>query len=68
VLKGGNAEKHNTMLLAEIEKLSGEADIIVLAQVSMTALEPLLKNTRVPVLNSGRTAFSRVREILEAMA
>jgi len=66
VLKGGNPEKHNEMLLAEIDALSNEVDAIVMAQVSMTALEPLLTNTRVPVYNSGRTAFQRIREMLEA--
>jgi aspartate/glutamate racemase len=66
VLKAGHPEKHNEMLLAEIDKLSSEVDAIVMAQVSMTALEPHLTNTRVPVYNSGRTAFQRVRQILEA--
>ena len=66
VLKAGNPEKHNDMLLEEIERLSGEVDAIVMAQVSMTALEPRLTNTRVPVYNSGRTAFNRIREILES--
>jgi aspartate/glutamate racemase len=66
VLKAGNPEKHNEMLLEEIDRLSGEVDAIVMAQVSMTALEPRLTNTRVPVYNSGRTAFNRIREILES--
>jgi aspartate/glutamate racemase len=66
-LKAGNPEKHNEMLLAEIDKLSGDVDAIVMAQVSMTALEPRLTNTRIPVYNSGRTAFNRIREILEAL-
>jgi aspartate/glutamate racemase len=66
VLKAGNPEKHNQMLLAEIDALSGSVDAIVMAQVSMTALEPLLENTRVPVYNSGRTAFNRIRQILES--
>jgi aspartate/glutamate racemase len=65
VLKAGNPERHNQMLLAEIDALSGSVDAIVMAQVSMTALEPLLGNTRVPVYNSGRTSFHRVRQILE---
>jgi aspartate/glutamate racemase len=60
-------EKHNEILLSEIDKLSGEVDVIVLAQVSMTALEPYLLKTAVPVLNSGRTGFSRIREILETI-
>jgi hypothetical protein len=54
------------MLLQEIDALSGLVDAIVMAQVSMTALEPRLVKTRVPVYNSGRTAFNKVREILEA--
>jgi aspartate/glutamate racemase len=65
-LRAGNPQKHNEMLLSEIDKLSGEVDSIVLAQVSMTALEPLLGQTRVPVFNSGRTGFTRVRELLSA--
>jgi aspartate/glutamate racemase len=65
VLKAGNPEKHNEMLLAEIDQLSGKVDAIVMAQVSMTALEPRLTNTKVPVYNSGRTAFNRVRQMLE---
>ena len=66
VLKAGNPDKHNEMLLAEIEQLSNEVDAIVMAQVSMTALEPQLTNTKVPVYNSGRTAFNRIRQILES--
>jgi hypothetical protein len=54
------------MLLEEIDRLSSEVDVIVLAQVSMTALEPRLIDTKVPVLNSGRTAFAYLREYLES--
>ena len=66
VLKAGDPERHNEMLLAEIEELSGRVDAIVMAQISMSALEPRLGKTKVPVYNSGRTAFTRIREILEA--
>jgi aspartate/glutamate racemase len=66
-IKKGNIQKHNELLLGEIDRLSGMVDAIVLAQVSMSALEPMLKNTKVPVYNSGRTGFIRVREILESM-
>lgn len=64
-IKKGNAEKHNELLIKEVDKLSGQVDAIVLAQVSMSVLEPMLKNTKVPVFNSGRTGFNRAREILE---
>jgi aspartate/glutamate racemase len=67
VLKAGNPEKHNEMLLEEIDRLSDQVDAIVLAQVSMTVLEPHLTATRVPIYNSGRTAFNRIREYLESL-
>jgi aspartate/glutamate racemase len=68
VLKAGNAEKHNEMLLQEIDVLSGEVDAIVMAQISMSVLEPRLTSTKVPVYNSGRTAFNKIRQILEALS
>lgn len=68
VLKAGDPEKHNDMLLTEIDKLSDEVDAIVLAQVSMTALEPRLGKTKVPVYNSGRTAFNYIRKHLESLS
>jgi len=64
-LKAGQPEKHNDLLLAEIDRLSGEVDAIVLAQLSMSALEPRLTATKVPVYNSGRTAFTHLRHLLE---
>ena len=66
-IKKGNVSRHNELLLSEIEHLSKKVDIIVMAQVSMSALEPMLAATSVPVYNSGRTGFLRVREILESM-
>jgi aspartate/glutamate racemase len=66
-IKKGNTAKHNELLLQEIDQLSKNVDAIVLAQLSMSALEPELVNPRVPIFNSGRTGFTRVREILETM-
>jgi aspartate/glutamate racemase len=66
-IKKGNVDLHNELLLKEIEQLSETVDAIVMAQVSMSALEPMLTNTKVPVYNSGRTGFNKVREILESM-
>lgn len=63
----GNVEGHNEILIKEIDLLSDEVDVIVMAQLSMSALAPYLKNTKVPVYNSGFTGFTRVREMLEAM-
>ena len=66
-LRSGNPEKHNEILLAEIDKLSSQVDAIVLAQASMSVLEPHLSDTRVPVYNSVRTGFERARELLAAL-
>ena len=66
-IKQGNADKHNELLIREIETLSTKVDAIVLAQVSMSALEPMLNKTNVPVFNSGRTGFDRVRHLLESL-
>lgn len=67
VLRAGDPNKHNELLLQEIDQLSKNVDCIVMAQVSMSVLENRLTDTRVPVYNSGRTSFERVRSMLEAM-
>ncbi len=66
-LRAGDVRHHNDMLLEAIESLSHKVDSIVLAQVSMSAIEKELGTTAVPVYNSGRTAFTRAHEILESM-
>ena len=65
VLQKGDVEKHNNILLNAINDLSQDVDSIVMAQLSMSALAPFLKETRVPVYNSGATGFQHVREMLE---
>lgn len=67
LLRAGDKAGHNAMLLDEIQKLSSSVDAIVLAQVSMSALEKDLTHTSVPVYNSGRTGFERAREMLASM-
>ncbi|MFT4007601.1 MAG: aspartate/glutamate racemase family protein [Lacrimispora sp.] len=62
----GDIQHHNEILLEAIEKLSGEVDCIVLAQLSMSALAPHLKETRFPVYNSGETCFISIRKMLES--
>lgn len=61
----GDIDAHNAMLLEEIDRLSLQVDSIVLAQLSMSALAPLLSAPMVPVYNSGDTGFARVRQLLE---
>ncbi len=65
VLKKGDVEKHNSILIDVIDSLSKSVSSIVLAQVSMSALEPALKNVKIPVFNSGRTGIEMVRKLLE---
>lgn len=60
----GNFDKHNEILLEAINSLSDRVDCIVMAQLSMSKLAPLLKETKVPVYNSGDTCFSKIREQL----
>lgn len=66
-LRAGDATRHNAMLLEEIDALSRKVDAIVMAQVSMSVLEKELKNTLVPVYNSGRTGFEQARQMLLEM-
>jgi aspartate/glutamate racemase len=65
-IQKGDADRHNSILLEEIEKLSGKVDAIVMAQLSMSALAPHLPRTRVPVYDSGTTGFARIRQMLAA--
>lgn len=62
-LQSDNRDLHNEILLDEIRRLSDQVDCIVLAQISMTALESCLTSTKIPVYNSGRTGFLRMREL-----
>ncbi len=67
VLRAGDPDKHNEILLQEIDSLSQRTDAIVMAQVSMSVLEPHLTNARVAVYNSGSTGFEHARSVLEQM-
>lgn len=67
VLRAGDKDKHNEILLEEIEKLGKEVDSIALAQLSMSALEPMIDNPPVPVHISGIVGVQRAREMLESL-
>ncbi len=58
------AEKHNAMVLDTVRKAAGECDVVVLAQGSMTVLEPLVQGFGVPVLTSLRRGVVRARQLL----
>jgi Asp/Glu/hydantoin racemase len=64
-LNAGDAEKHDCMLLDELERLAPKVDVVLLAQASMAGLaDKVPPETRVPVLSSPRLAVKRVKELL----
>ena len=65
ILREGDRETHNALLLDDIARLSKETDCIVLAQGSMAVLENDIINNPVPVFASPRLAFARARQMLE---
>ena len=60
-----NPEKHNEMVLKEINATHQEHDVIVLAQASMSILIPHLQHLGKPVLYSLHTGIERVKQVLE---
>lgn len=66
----GNAEDHDRLLLAGIDRLAQQnVDTIVLAQVSMARVQPCLEvRLSIPVFSSLNTSLAAIREALEAAA
>ena len=64
LMKEGNRDKHNQLVLEAIRRSEADSDAIVLAQGSMVVLEPLLGSTRVPVLTSPRRGVINARRVL----
>ncbi|MDO4199020.1 MAG: aspartate/glutamate racemase family protein [Erysipelotrichaceae bacterium] len=64
LMKEGDVKKHNDLVLAAIDKASEDHDVIVLAQGSMTALLPYLKDTKKPVLTSPEIGVQRAVDVL----
>lgn len=65
-IQRGDSDAHNAILREEIDRLAEKVDVIVMAQLSMSALAPHLGDTAVPVYDSGTTGFGRIREMLGA--
>ncbi len=64
LIETGDREKHNEMLLGEIERAASENDVVVLAQGSMIVIEPLLSHIKTPVLTSPRLGAEYLKEVL----
>ena len=64
-LIGGNAKKHDDMVLEEVKKLSGSVEIVVLAQGSMARLVDSLDSKLLPrVFSSLRSGVMEVKRVL----
>ena len=64
LIEKGDAETHNKMVLGEVEAAAESADVVVLAQGSMTVLLPLLGHIQKPVLTSPRLGVEYMKEVL----
>ncbi|MDD3115305.1 MAG: aspartate/glutamate racemase family protein [Anaerovibrio sp.] len=64
LIETGDVDRHNSMVLKEVEKAAENCDVIVLAQGSMTVLLPLLQHITKPVLTSPRAGVEMLKDIL----
>lgn len=64
LMKEGDVEKHNRLVLQAIEKVAGDHDVIVLAQGSMIVLLPQLTHIDKPVLTSPQLGVEKARAVL----
>ena len=67
LIETGDKERHNAMVLSEVEKAAESCDVVVLAQGSMTVLLPLLGHIKKPVLSSPRLGIEYLKEVLEGL-
>ncbi len=65
LMKEKNVEKHNQLVIDAINKASEDHDVIILAQGSMTAILPYLKETKIPVLTSPEIGVKKAVDILK---
>lgn len=67
-LIAGDLQKHDTMVLERIRRLSKQADLIVLAQGSMARLVPQLEQEiSIPVLTSLESGIKRIGGVLKRL-
>lgn len=64
VLRTGDTQGHNAMVMREIMAVRDDVDVVVLAQGSMAVLEPELTKTGLTVLTSPRLGLLRVKKVL----
>lgn len=64
LMKQGDRELHNRMVLDAIAAAEKTSDVIVLAQGSMAILEPQLAQFAKPILTSPRSGVEQIRDLL----
>ncbi len=64
LLKTGDRDAHNKMVIEKVEKAAETHDVIVLAQGSMYHLMPLLQHIKVPVLTSLETGVMQIKDYI----
>jgi Asp/Glu/hydantoin racemase len=68
ILVGGDKAQHDEMVSASARKLSGQVDLLVLAQASMTRLVPRLEDeTGLPVLSSPRLGIEYANRVIRGL-
>jgi aspartate/glutamate racemase len=60
----GEIEKHDEILIKEIEALAKTSDAVILAQLSMSSLAARVAGIGVPVYTSGQTGFAYAAKLL----
>lgn len=68
LIRDGDRELHNQMVLSTVEAAAETNDVVVLAQGSMTVLLPLLKHIEKPVLTSPRLGVENLKRALDDTA
>jgi hypothetical protein len=67
VRMSGDGDKHDRMMLAEIERAAAENDVVVRAQGSIARLVPALQGkVQIPVLSNPRLGVEALRKALQA--
>ena len=65
LLATGDKQKHNEMIIDTVRQAAAENDVVVLAQGSMLALEPMLSQIDKPVLTSPLLGVQYLKQVLD---
>ena len=66
LIKYGDVEGHNKMVIGAVEQAAKENDAVVLAQGSMTVLLPLLGHIDKPIYTSPRVGVEYLKQVIDS--